>query len=315
MLVLLCFFCIGSTKQKKSVTFSQEPTLLYTAQISYKQDIEIYISDILKLSGTDVLVNAANSALQHKGGFAKVISDNGGDVIQKASYNYVNQFGQILEGNVWLTTEVGKLKCKALVHAVGPIWRGGKFNDEPLLYEVCTNIMKAAEGYNSISIPAISSGIFNFPIKECAMILTKAVIDYYHQNPESSITNAKLCLYSEDDATMFMQAPKLHESLTSRQRETSDSVKCAHEPGSRNNTAFKLAKTIREQNRSTVTAKTTLRNKQKVLTLEDFVDSREGTMYWIESLGLLNSDKSILCSNKSWLNSSIIDASQRLLSM
>jgi len=45
------------------------------------------------------------------------------------------------------------------------------------------------------------------------MILTKAVIDYYHQNPESSITNAKLCLYSEDDATMFMQAPKLHESL------------------------------------------------------------------------------------------------------
>jgi len=152
--------------------------------------------------------------------------------------------------------------------------------------------MKAAEGYNSISIPAISSGIFNFPIKECAMIITKAVMDYYHQNLKSSITNAKLCLYSEDDATMFMQALKLHKSLTSRQRETSDSVKCAYEPGSRNNAAFKLAKTVREQNRSTAIVKTTPRNKQKVLTIEDFVDSSEGTKYWIESLGLLNSDKS-----------------------
>ena len=176
---------------------------------------------------------------------------------------------------MWLTTEVGKLNCKALiatcVHAVGPI-------------------------------------------KECAMIITKAVMDYYHQNPESSITNAKLCLYSEDDATMFMQALKLHESLTNRQRETSDSVKCEYEPGSRNNAAFKLAKTVREQNRSTVIVKTTPRNKQKVLTIEDFVDSSKGTKYWIKSLGLLDSDKSILCSNKSWLNSSIIDASQRLLS-
>ena len=190
------------------MTFSQEPTLLYTAQISYKQSIEIYIDDILKLSGTDVLVNAANGALQHKGGLAKVIADNGGEVIQKASNDYVNQFGQILEGNVWLTTEVGKLNCKALVHTVGTIWRGGKFNEEPLLYEVCTNIMKVSEGYNLISIPAISSGIFNFPIKECAMIITKAVMDYYHQNPESSITNAKLCLHSEDDATIFTQALK-----------------------------------------------------------------------------------------------------------
>jgi len=153
MLVLLCFFCIGSTKQKKSVTFSQEPTLLYTAQISYKQDIEIYISDILKLSGTDVLVNAANSALQHKGGFAKVISDNGGDVIQKASYNYVNQFGQILEGNVWLTTEVGKLKCKALVHAVGPIWRGGKFNRDITL----SGLYQQFEGSRGIQFHQYSS--------------------------------------------------------------------------------------------------------------------------------------------------------------
>ena len=152
---------------------SQEPTLLYAAQISYTQKIEIYIGDITKLYRSDVLVNAANGALQHKGGLAKVIADNGGDVIQKASDEYVNRYGQIQEGDVWLTTEVGKLNCKALVHAVGPVWRGGKFKEEPLLYQVCTNSMKAAEGYTSISIPAISSGIFNFPIKECGMIITK----------------------------------------------------------------------------------------------------------------------------------------------
>ena len=131
--------------------FSQEPTLLCAAEISYTQKIEIYIGDITKLYGSDVLVNTANGALQHKGGLAKVIAD-------KAFDEYVNQYGQIQEGDVWLTTEVGKLNCK-----------------EPLLYQVCTNSMKAAEGYTSISIPAISSGIFNFLIKECGMIITKAV--------------------------------------------------------------------------------------------------------------------------------------------
>ena len=103
--------------------FSQEPTLLYAAQISYTQKIEIYIGDITKLYGSDVLVNVANGALQHKGGLAKVIADNGGNVIQKASDEYVNQYRQIQEGDVRLTTVVGKLNCKALVHAVGPVWR------------------------------------------------------------------------------------------------------------------------------------------------------------------------------------------------
>ena len=136
--------------------------------------------------------------------------------------------------------------------------------------------------------------------------------DYYHNNPDSSITSTKLCLYSETDAKMFIQALKLHESLNSRQKETS--VKCVYEPGCRNNAAFKLAKTLREKNRSTLTTNTIPRYKQDVVTIEDCVDSTEGTKFWIESLGLLRSDKEILRSRRSWLNSSIIDASQHLLS-
>ena len=111
---------------------------------------------------------------------------------------------------------------------------------------------------------------------------------------------------------MFIQALKLHESLNSRQKETS--VKCVYEPGCRNNAAFKLAKTLQEKNRSTLTTNTIPRYKQDVVTIEDCVDSTEGTKYWIESLGLLRSDKEILRSKRSWLNSSIINASQHLLS-
>ena len=64
-----------------------------------------------------------------------------------------------------------------LIHAVGPKWQGGHSQEDSLLYKVCSNILKAAEGYKYVCIPAISSGIFNFPLEKCAMIITKAITD------------------------------------------------------------------------------------------------------------------------------------------
>ena len=180
-------------------------------QISKDQKIVIYLGDITEICDTDVIVNAANGALQHIGGLAKAIANKGGIVIQRISDEYVNEHGHLQEGEVWMTNQVGNLHCKALIHAVGPKWQGGHSQEDSLLYKVCTNILKAAEGYKSVCIPAISSGIFNFPLEKCAMIITKAITDYYLNTQKSSITCTNLCLYSESDAETFLEALKAHQ--------------------------------------------------------------------------------------------------------
>lgn len=156
-------------------TTQQKPQMLHTVQISKNQKIVIYLGDITEFHEADVIVNAANGALQHIGGIAKAISSKGGPVIQRISDEYVNQHGQLQEGEAWMTNQVGNLRCKALVHAVGPRWRGANnnFQEDSLLYETCSNSLKAAEGYKSVCIPAISSGIFRFPLEKCSVIITK----------------------------------------------------------------------------------------------------------------------------------------------
>ena len=54
-----------------------------------------------------------------------------------------------------------KANCKALVHAVDPIWRCKKFKEEPLLHHACTNRIKETEGYNSISISVMGFSTFS----------------------------------------------------------------------------------------------------------------------------------------------------------
>ena len=128
---------IGLHRVKKSMKHSQEPRLLYAAQITSRQKIEIYVGDITK----------------HKGGLGKPIANNSGSMIQKASDECVKKYGQIQEGQVLLTTEVGRLKFKALVHAVGPIWRGGKFNRDITL----SGLYQQFEGSRGIQFHQYSS--------------------------------------------------------------------------------------------------------------------------------------------------------------
>ena len=164
----------------------------------------IYRGDITLFPESDVIVNAANAALKHLGGVAKAIANKGGPIVQHSSDEFISVNGNLCDGDVWLTTAVGKLPCKALIHAVGPRWNGGMNNEEAVLYNTCFNSLNAANHYNSISIPGISSGIFGFPLKTCSKVLTKAVFDFCNARQETSLKFINFILLTSEVVEDFV---------------------------------------------------------------------------------------------------------------
>lgn len=162
--------------------------------------IEIEKCDITK-ENVDAIVNAANSHLAHGGGVALAISRAGGSDINRESMDYVNEHGPIKTGEV-AVTKGGKLKAKFVIHAVGPIYGEGDENIKlSMAFE--NALFKADElRVKSISFPAISSGIYNFPKDLCAKIFFESVKKYFSEH-SSKIELVRMCLYSEDDMKIF----------------------------------------------------------------------------------------------------------------
>ena len=126
---------------------------------------------------TDAIVNAANSYLKHGGGVAAAIVRKGGSTIQEESDN----IGFVPVGSAVITT-AGKLSCKAVIHAVGP--RIGEGNEDQKLTNAVRNalLLASKQNFSSISMPAISSGIFGFPKNKCAKILVEESKRFLEQN-------------------------------------------------------------------------------------------------------------------------------------
>ena len=142
----------------------------------------------LTLEPVDAIVNAANEDLQHGGGVAGAIVRRGGFVIQEESERWVRKHGSLPTGEV-AVTGAGRLPCRYVIHAVGPVWRGGGQGEEALLRQATTNSLLKAEELKlrSIALPAISSGIFGFPKERCAQIMLAAALDFCAQRPDSTL--------------------------------------------------------------------------------------------------------------------------------
>lgn len=143
----------------------------------------------------DAIVNAANSYLQHGGGVAGAIVRKGGSIIQEES----DKIGFTPVGTAVITT-AGKLPAKYVIHAVGP--RMGEGDEDNKLKNAVINSLLAATRKNltSISLPAISSGIFGFPKDRCAKILVGESVDFMKKNKDSSLNIIEFCIF--DDLTL-----------------------------------------------------------------------------------------------------------------
>ena len=160
-------------------------------------------SDITERN-VDAIVNAANSHLIHGGGVAGSIVRKGGRIIQEES----NKIDYVPTGSAVITS-AGRLQCNYVIHAVGP--QMGEGEEDSKLKNVIQNIMKLAneKNFSSISIPAISSGIFGFPKDKCATILIEESLKFLKENPETSVQLVEFCILDDETYKYFETEFKL----------------------------------------------------------------------------------------------------------
>ena len=166
--------------------------------LSTGQTLQIVQGDIT-VDEVDAIVNAANEQLQHGGGVAWAISKRGGPTVQKESDDWVRKHGPVSHSHpAW--TLGGLLPAKYIIHAVGPVWGDG--DEDKKLADATTGSLRVADELKckSISMPAISTGIFGFPKDRAAKIIFSAIETYFTETKNSTTQTVRVLLF--DDATV-----------------------------------------------------------------------------------------------------------------
>ena len=153
------------------------PAEHFSCFLSNNVKLIVYQGDLTQ-EKVDAIVNPANERLDHCGGAAEAISKAGGKTIQSQSNDILKKRRRVLSAGEVEVTAAGKLPCRFIVHAVGP--RRSEHSEDSatrcLFNAVMNSLVNASKnGAQSISIPAISSGVFDIPVDFCAWVLFNAV--------------------------------------------------------------------------------------------------------------------------------------------
>jgi O-acetyl-ADP-ribose deacetylase (regulator of RNase III) len=163
-----------------------------------RSTLELVQGDITALQ-VDAIVNAANVHLQHGGGVAWAIARKGGPAIQQESDAIIAERGPLETGDAVMTSG-GKLLAKFVIHTVGPIWgdQSPSESDRLLRRAIRNSVALADEKeLKSVAFPAISTGIYRFPVERAAKLMLAEASDYLRG--KTGLEQVIFCLY--DDAT------------------------------------------------------------------------------------------------------------------
>jgi O-acetyl-ADP-ribose deacetylase (regulator of RNase III) len=158
--------------------------------------VELVQGDITDLDA-DAIVNAANSQLILGAGVAGAIRRKGGPSIQEEclAIGYCEVGDAVITGG-------GHLKARHVIHTVGP--RMGEGSEAGKLANATRASLNLAErnGLRSIAFPAISTGIFGYPLEGCAEVMLRVVFDFTFEDVQN-LEHIVLCLYDDHAFSVF----------------------------------------------------------------------------------------------------------------
>jgi O-acetyl-ADP-ribose deacetylase (regulator of RNase III) len=144
---------------------------------------------------TDAVVTAAHWKLNKGAGTDGTIHSKGGPRI----YEECRKIGGCPIGDAVITTG-GNLKARHVIHAVGPVWRGGDEDEPKLLASAYRRSLQVAveNSLRSISFPSISTGAFGYPIRLAAPVALKAIVAFL-ETEQHNLQEVRMVLYQRED--------------------------------------------------------------------------------------------------------------------
>jgi O-acetyl-ADP-ribose deacetylase (regulator of RNase III) len=175
--------------------------------------IEIHGPADITEESTDAIVNAANSSLLGGGGVDGAIHAAGGPAILAECRRIVSKIGRLPAGQAVITTG-GQLTAKHVIHTVGPFYRGGQQGEAETLASCYRESVRLADehGLNSVALPAISTGVYGYPLTEAAPIAISATAEGLAA--AKHLTKCRFVLYDLPALRAFERAAEQLQRLT-----------------------------------------------------------------------------------------------------
>jgi O-acetyl-ADP-ribose deacetylase (regulator of RNase III) len=153
---------------------------------------------------TDAIVNPANSQLMHGGGLAGLLAKKAGPILQQESNAWVKEHGPVKHASPAYTS-AGALPFQYIIHAVGPVWGSG--HEKEKLRDAVQGALRISNDLDvlSIALPAISTGIFGFPIDLAAKVILLSITEYLENTPESGLKEIQMVLFDDQSASIFSE--------------------------------------------------------------------------------------------------------------
>ncbi|HPE63888.1 MAG TPA: O-acetyl-ADP-ribose deacetylase [Methanothrix sp.] len=164
------------------------------------EQIEVVLGDITKLK-VDAIVNAANPSLLGGGGVDGAIHRAAGPGLLAEC----RTLGGCPPGEARITKGYN-LPAEFVIHTVGPIWRGGGAGEDELLAKAYRNSLLLAEenGIKTIAFPAISAGVYGFPMDRASKIAIAEIMEFLEKN--QTIEKVTLVCFSERARGSYIEA-------------------------------------------------------------------------------------------------------------
>lgn len=167
------------------------------------EHLQVVHGDITRME-VDAIVNAANNGLLGGGGVDGAIHGAGGPAIMSACRAIREAQGGCPTGEAVITTG-GLLPAPYVIHAVGPVWKGGSQDEDALLASAYRNSVRLAgeQGLRTLAFPNISTGIYGFPRDRAVDIAIRAVRDALPKAP--SLEQVTFVCFDDENYRLYRE--------------------------------------------------------------------------------------------------------------